>query len=125
MSNPNSLTELTKIERMIMSETVEQQVAIGADELQRIQKMSQATANKTISVVDTRTHRIERLILAVLAVGLLTLMVLVWNLTVVVNDHTHELIVEQTAQKRKAMFRNDILRSIDENLEIIANQQER
>lgn len=108
-----------------MSETVEQQVAIGADELQRIQKMSQATANKTISVVDTRTHRIERLILAVLAVGLLTLMVLVWNLTVVVNDHTHELIVEQTAQKRKAMFRNDILRSIDENLEIIANQQER
>ena len=107
----------------MMSESVEQ-VAIGAEELQRIQTMSQANANKTVGIVDKRTYRIERMILAVLVVGLLTLGVLMWNLTTIINDHTHELIVEQTAQKQKAKFRNDILRSIDENLQIIAEQKQ-
>ena len=63
-----------------MSESVEQ-VAIGAEELQRIQKMSQANANKTVGIVDKRTYRIERMILAVLAVGLMTLGIMLWNLT--------------------------------------------
>lgn len=106
---------------MNMSETVEQ-VAIGVDELQRIKNISQANANKTVGIVDKRTYRIERMILAVLAVGLMTLGILLWNLTLVIDDHTHELIVEQSAQKRKAMYRNEILRSIDENLQILASQ---
>ena len=106
-----------------MSESVDQ-VAIGAEELHLIQKMSQANANKTVGIVDKRTYRIERMILAVLAVGLITLGVLMWNLTIIINDHTHEVILEQSAQMQKAKYRNDILRSIDENLKIIAKQNQ-
>ena len=91
-------------------------VAEGQVDLQEVKEKAEQEAYKKVGAILNKSKGIERITLALLAIGLIGLSIQVAILQGIYNDHSHEqLQISERSRSRNAQALN-VLRDINEHL---------